>query len=54
MARFCRVALSLFLMLPSAAAQTPAAKGGWTAPRTPWGDPDLQGVYTNIEELVGR
>lgn len=23
----------------------------WTAPRTPWGDPDLQGTYTNIDEL---
>ena len=20
---------------------------GWTAPKTPWGDPDLQGTYTN-------
>ena len=19
----------------------------WTAPRTPWGDPDLQGIWTN-------
>jgi hypothetical protein len=23
----------------------------WIAPRTPWGDPDLQGVYTNADEL---
>jgi hypothetical protein len=23
----------------------------WIPPRTPWGDPDLQGVYTNQEEL---
>jgi hypothetical protein len=23
-----------------------AATSNWTAPRTPWGDPDLQGVYT--------
>jgi hypothetical protein len=22
----------------------------WTAPRTPWGDPDLQGNYTNVYE----
>jgi hypothetical protein len=22
----------------------------WTAPRTPWGDPDLQGTYTNTYE----
>ena len=28
---------------------TPAAKK-WTAPRTPWGDPDLQGSYTNTSE----
>ena len=28
----------------SAAAQQPAA-GGWVHPKTPWGDPDLQGVW---------
>jgi hypothetical protein len=22
----------------------------WTVPRTPWGDPDLQGIYTNKDE----
>src|ERR1041385_1659854 len=27
-------------------AQTPAKKP-WTPPRTPWGDPDLQGVWNN-------
>ncbi len=30
-----------------------AARGGsgaWTAPRTPWGDPDLAGVYSNSDE----
>src|SRR5687768_13705531 len=47
MARFCRVALLLLLMSPPAVTQT---NGGWVAPRTPWGDPDLQGVYTNSEE----
>jgi hypothetical protein len=26
------------------------AAGGWTPPRTPWGDPDLQGVYSNDDE----
>ena len=31
-----------------ARAQRGAAK--WTAPRTPWGDPDLQGIYTNKDE----
>ena len=33
---------------PRASAQRGAAK--WTAPRTPWGDPDLQGIYTNKDE----
>ena len=25
-----------------------------TRPRTPWGDPDLQGNYTNLWELLAR
>jgi hypothetical protein len=29
---------------------TSSAPSGWTAPRTPWGDPDLQGNYTNKYE----
>jgi hypothetical protein len=34
-----------------AAAPTPAGDTGrWTPPRTPWGDPDLQGDYTNKYE----
>ena len=42
------VAPVLLLMLAPAAGQTgaPATKK-WTAPRTPWGDPDLQGVWNN-------
>jgi hypothetical protein len=32
-----------------AAAVKPAEKK-WTAPRTPWGDPDLQGSYSNLSE----
>ena len=38
-----RVALTITLLSVSvsAAAQT------WTPPRTPWGDPDLQGNYSN-------
>jgi len=31
------------------AAQTGGS--GWTPPRTPWGDPDLQGNYTNLWEV---
>jgi hypothetical protein len=27
-----------------------AQSGGYHAPRTPWGDPDLQGNYTNLSE----
>src|SRR4029450_1944379 len=27
-----------------------AATKKWTAPRTPWGDPDLQGWYSNTSE----
>src|ERR1700693_6018937 len=26
---------------------TVSAPSGWTPPRTPWGDPDLQGYYLN-------
>ena len=32
---------------PAAAEPSPEAPAAWTAPRTPWGDPDLQGVWTN-------
>jgi len=30
----------------------PSAKAGgkWSAPRTPWGDPDIQGTFTNKDE----
>ena len=31
----------------------PAAKAkGWTSPRTPWGDPDLQGAFSNGDEYT--
>lgn len=39
---------------PSAGKAAPTAKptrssvSGWTTPRTPWGDPDLQGIWTTI------
>ena len=29
---------------------TAAAAAKWTAPRTPWGDPDLQGWFSNLSE----
>src|SRR5271167_1411461 len=34
--------IALALMLYPAAAQTPA---NWTPPKTPWGEPDLQGIW---------
>src|SRR5258706_9054068 len=30
------------------AARTAAAAANWTPPRTPWGDPDLQGYYISL------
>ena len=32
---------------PSPAPAQPRAEGSWVAPRTAWGDPDLQGFWTN-------
>src|SRR5688572_21691653 len=59
--RFLRVAIvsvgamALLSPVPAAAQTAPAApKAGtapaaknWTPPRTPWGEPDLQGSYSN-------
>src|SRR3989442_4530731 len=47
-------------LLLEARAQTPpvvsgkhvAASKGWTAPKTPWGDPDLQGIWTS-DDCIG-
>lgn len=39
------------LGLASLAAQN-GARGGYVPPRTAWGDPDLQGVYTNSNEYA--
>jgi hypothetical protein len=47
------VAALLFLAVAPAPAQAPAkskASKTWTPPRTPWGDPDLQGWLTNVAE----
>ncbi len=39
------------LGLASLAAQN-GTRSGYTPPRTAWGDPDLQGVYTNSNEYA--
>src|SRR5437016_5125903 len=50
----CIAAIGLLVAVPLVA-QTPpkpapkSAKA-WTPPRTPWGDPDLQGNFTNVYE----
>ncbi len=36
---------------PAARATTAAASTAYKAPRTPWGDPDLQGNFTNLYEV---
>ena len=41
------LAIALLLAVAPLAAQTPSP---WKAPRTPWGEPDLQGTYTNTYE----
>ena len=37
------------LMMAVVAAQS-SAQSGYKAPKTPWGDPDIQGNYTNLTE----
>lgn len=34
----------------ASASRTTTKAGAWKAPRTPWGDPDLQGNFTNVYE----
>jgi hypothetical protein len=48
----------LWASMGGIAAQTPArppvgrTSAPWTTPRTPWGDPDLQGIYSNTNEYM--
>jgi len=43
--------IALILLAPVSAApqgqKTSTAPANWTAPKTPWGHPDLQGIYSN-------
>ena len=41
---------AISLAAQATASQVRQAKAAWTPPRTPWGDPDLQGNYTNKYE----
>jgi hypothetical protein len=52
-------AAALFLTMPTLAqapkaaatsATSAAAAKKWTAPKTPWGDPDIQGIFSNLSE----
>jgi len=36
---------------PAPAAKTAPASKAWTAPKTAWGDPDLQGIYTSDDYI---
>ncbi len=39
-------AVVLFVVVAPLFGQAPAGKN-WAPPKTPWGDPDLQGIYTS-------
>ena len=41
--------LAVAMAAPLASAQTASAT--WTPPRTPWGDPDLQGIWPSTHML---
>jgi hypothetical protein len=41
---------SVFAQAANAASRRGPAEGNWTPSRTPWGHPDLQGVYSNDAE----
>ena len=42
------VALGMGSLTAPVSGQSPA---GYTAPRTPWGEPDIQGLFTTDDEL---
>ncbi len=54
MRRCCRIAVLIlvFVALGGTGSAQQAATSPWSAPRTPWGDPDLQGVFSNDYEAV--
>jgi hypothetical protein len=42
-----RIAWSARILLAVLSVATLSAQSKWTSSRTPWGDPDFQGVYVN-------
>ena len=48
------VATSVVVNTQESSSRTPAARAAtakpYTSPKTPWGDPDLQGGWTNVNE----
>src|ERR1700726_31406 len=52
LAPMCAMAAILLAAMPAAGQSKSPAKSAksWTPPRTPWGDPDLQGWFSNLNE----
>ena len=49
--RICLSAALTMVVMSWVLHSSPQAQtGSWTPPKTPWGHPDLQGVYTNKDE----
>ncbi|HKE82274.1 MAG TPA: hypothetical protein VKB50_00900 [Vicinamibacterales bacterium] len=46
------VAAALFEPVRAQLRRSPSAPSPFAAPRTPWGDPDLQGAFTNSDESL--
>jgi hypothetical protein len=46
------LALLLLAAMPAAGQSKSTARSAksWTAPRLPWGDPDLQGWFSNLND----
>ena len=45
--RFLAALFAVAAVVALASAGVAAQAGNWSAPRTPWGDPDLEGLWTN-------
>ena len=45
------LAIAIGMSILSAASPASQPAPGWAAPKTPWGDPDIQGLFTTDDEL---